>query len=325
MLPVMDVMTARGGNRLRWPNLPASLRARVEAALGSPVRTAENRDTGFSPGLASVLTLADGRSVFAKAVSRGRNPDSYRMHRREAEVLAQLPSTVPAPRLLWSDIDDEWVTIVVEAVAGTVPRLPWCPTELRSFVSVAERLVVALTPSPVPAEPIQQTFAEAFSGWRTLAGAPESTVGLDPWVCRHLERLAALEAEWPAAATGTSLLHGDLRGDNVLLTADRGAVVVDWPSVCVGAGWVDLVCALPSIAMQGGGDPEEVLAGFRPAYGVPPEAITAVAVAVTGLFLYSSRQPPPLALPRLRGFQAAQAEAGLSWLRRRLGRWEMSP
>ncbi len=62
----------------------------------------------------------------------------------------------------------------------------------------------------------------------------ERPARLDGWSARHLDRLARLEAEAPAAAVGDTLLHLDLRADNLLLTRDR-VVVVDWPHARVGA------------------------------------------------------------------------------------------
>jgi Ser/Thr protein kinase RdoA (MazF antagonist) len=79
---------------------------------------------------------------------------------------------------------------------------------------------------------------------------------LDGWSLRHLDRLAALGAE-AAAAAGETLLHLDLRADNMLLTPDRA--VVDWPHARVGTPWVDLLFFAPSVAMQGGPPPEDLL------------------------------------------------------------------
>ena len=62
----------------------------------------------------------------------------------------------------------------------------------------------------------------------------ERPAGLDGWSERNLAALAALEAEAPAAAAGDTLLHLDLRADNLLLTPER-VLVVDWPHARVGA------------------------------------------------------------------------------------------
>jgi aminoglycoside phosphotransferase (APT) family kinase protein len=264
-----------------------------------------------------VLRLADGRAVFVKAVSAARNPYSPDMHRREARILGALPAGVPAPRLLWSYDDGEWVALMTEAVAGRPPAQPWTGGDLAAFLAVAATLAERLTPSPIAVELIEEHYGEVLTGWRRLASGPAG--GLDPWVRGHVDRLAELESAWPAAAAGRSLLHGDLRADNVLLTSS-GGVVVDWPSACIGAAWVDLLLALPSVAMHGGGDPEVLWAAYPPARGVDADAATVVLAAGAGYFVYSSLQPPPPNLARVREFQRAQGIAALAWLRRRL-RW----
>jgi len=308
---------AVGGSRLLWHEIPVEVRAAIEAAAGSPVVTARSQPGGFSPGLASVLQLADGRAVFVKAVSGARNPDSPGMHRREARVLAALPPAVPAPRLLWSYDEGGWVVLLIEAVAGTPPAQPWRRSELVAFLDLAARLADLLTPSPIAAATVEERFREAFTGWRSFAAASTVADGLDGWAREHVDRLAGIEQGWGEAAAGPTLLHADLRADNVLLTP-RGGVVVDWPHVCVGAGWIDLLFALPSVAMHGGGDPERLWNDYPPARSADPAAVTAVLTALVGFFLWLAMQPPPPNLPRLREFQRAQGEAGLAWLRQRL-------
>jgi aminoglycoside phosphotransferase len=310
----MTAPLAVGGSRLRWDEIPPEVRAGVETAAGSPVVAAVSQPGGFSPGLASVLRLADGRSVFVKAVNTARNPDSPGMHRREARVLAALPASVPAPRLLWSYDDGDWVVLMTEAVAGAPPAQPWRPAELAVFVALTARLADQLTPAPLAAPTVQEYFRDDFTGWRQLATDPP---GVDPWVRRHRDELAELEAGWEPAAAGTTLVHGDLRADNVLLTP-AGAVAVDWPHACVGARWLDLLFALPSIAMHGGGDPQRLWDEYPPARDADPAAVTAVLAAITGFFLTRGQQPDPPNLPRVRAFQRAQAQAGLRWLRTRL-------
>jgi Ser/Thr protein kinase RdoA (MazF antagonist) len=61
------------------------------------------------------------------------------------------------------------------------------------------------------------TRASAFARDRTSA---------DSWSRRHLPRLAELDARAPATIAGDTLVHFDIRGDNVLLAADRVVVLV---------------------------------------------------------------------------------------------------
>jgi aminoglycoside phosphotransferase (APT) family kinase protein len=308
------------GLRLDWADTPAWLRDEVEERLGGRVVEAVTQPGGFSPGLAVRLRLADGRRAFVKAVGPDPNPDSAAIHRSEARTMAALPRSAPAPRLLWSLDRHGWVALAFEDVGGVHPTLPWRPGELRRVLDMAADL--AATPAPPGLPPVAERLQDTFTGWRDLAAiaADDDLAGLDPWAVRHLRRLAGLEAGWPAATAGRTLLHLDLRADNLLLTPTR-VVAVDWPYASVGAAWVDLALLLPSVTMQGGPDPEPTFAAHPVAAGADPEAVTATLAAFTGFLLSGARLPPPPGLPTLRAFQLGQGVVALEWLRLRTG-WD---
>jgi aminoglycoside phosphotransferase (APT) family kinase protein len=310
------------GRRLAWDDVPGWLRGEVEERLGGPVVEAVTQPSGFSPGLAVRVRLGDGRRAFVKAVGPEPNPDSPGIHRAEARTMAVLPRSAPAPRMLWSLDRDGWVALAFEDVDGAHPTLPWRPAELARVLAMVADLTAALTPAPPGPPTFAERLRDSFVGWRQLAAAhaagDEDLAGLDPWAARHLRRLADLEASWPAAAQGPTLLHADLRADNLLLTPTR-VVVVDWPWACVGAAWVDLLLLLPSVAMQGGPDPEPTFAAHPVAAGVDPEAATTILAAVAGFLAGASRLPAPPGLPTLRSFQLGQGLVALEWLRRRTG------
>lgn len=313
---------AVGGVRMEWARLPAAVRAAVERLLGGPVVHAATQHGGFSPGVAARLTSADGDHVFVKAVGPEPNPDAPDIHRAEARVAAALPATVPAPRLLGAFDQDGWVALVFEDIEGAMPVQPWRPDELGRVLDALTALAHDLTPTPLAVPAVGQRAADDFRGWRRIAAAArageDDLSGLDPWARRHVHDLAALEAGWGDAAAGTTLAHGDVRADNLLLTPDR-VYVVDWPWASTAAPWFDLLAMLPSVRMQGGPPPETLFAAHPLADGAAPDAVTAVLAAVTGFFLYHSRLPAPPGLPTLRPFQAAQGRAALDWLRIRTG------
>jgi aminoglycoside phosphotransferase (APT) family kinase protein len=318
--PPDDVaFTPATGARLHWEQLPRTVRHALEARLGSTVTDSNTQPGGFSPGVAARLRLADGRRVFLKAISSDPNPDSPAMHRREARIAAALPASVPTPRFLWSYDDGDWVAIVFEDVDGWTPVIPWRPEELRRVLDALTPLVESLTPSPITVDTIAQRLHEPLQGWRTLRAAQVDDDGLrdlPDWVRRNLERLAALESEWEAASVGATLLHFDLRADNILLTADR-VLVVDWPHASLGAGWMELLQILPSIAMQGGPKPWEIFDSHPLGSSAPEREVTAVLAAVAGYFVRQSRLPAPPGLPTLRAFQRDQGIPAMEWLMRR--------
>ena len=129
-----------------------------------------------------------------------------------------------------------------------------------------------------------------------------------------IDRLADIEPGWVDAAAGDTLLHTDLRADNLLLTPDGGVVLVDWPWACTGAAFLDLVLLLPSVGLGGGPDPATVIERYRLFTDVDPDALVAVVAALAGFFVRQSLDPAPPGLPTVRAFQRAQAQVALGWL-----------
>ena len=320
---VLAMPLAFSGQRLDWRDLPRHVRARISELAGAAVSAETAATSGFSPGFAAALELADGRGVFVKAVSPEQNPHSPELARAEIRNAAALPSEVLAPRLLWSDDDGEWVLLGFEVVHGRSPELPWRPDDLRGVLAAIGRLAEA---EPVEGHRLPRTddhLADDFQGWRRLAAGPGTDLdqlasdGGEPgrWAVEHLERLVLLEQDALPACAGDALVHGDLRADNVMLD-DHGRVwLIDWPHASVGAPWLDLAFMLPSVALQGGGDPARVFRDHPLSLGVSDDELRACLAGLAGYFACSSLQPAPPGIPNLRAFQRAQAYATLDWLR----------
>jgi len=311
--------TLRGvGVRLDWSEVPVDVRRGIEHMLGADVVQAESRRGGFSPGVAARLRLSDDRRLFIKAAGIETNPDAPEIHRREALVASRLPESVPMPRFVASYDHDGWVALVFEDVHGGPPQLPWRRTELERVVGAVNDLARSLTPSPVMLPPITDK-TNSFAGFqelRALKADGDTLDDVDPWVVRHLDRLAALHDYWSEATEGHTLLHLDIRADNVLLTSER-VLFVDWPWATVGASWIDLLFMLPSVAMQGGPQPWCVFDEHELSRQASAESVTVALAGLTGMFISRGRRPDPPALPTLRRFQRAQGIEGVRWLQRR--------
>jgi aminoglycoside phosphotransferase (APT) family kinase protein len=291
------------------------VRLAIEQRIGGPVVQAITQPGGFSPGLAARLRTADGRRCFVKAVSVQANPDTPDIHRREAAVVAALPPAAPVPRLLWSYDEGDWVALGFEDVEGHTPTQPWRDDELRMVIEGLRRLHDMLTPSPIAGEPAAHAFATEIRGWEELRDS--HSAGLDPWSRANLDRLVQLEANAPSVVSGPTLLNFDVRADNIIIAGDR-VFFVDWPWARVGAPFVEWLGLAPSVCMQGGPKPEELMRRVALG-GVTDDAINAVIASLTGYFLGHALRPPPPGIPTVRAFQAAQGAIALAWLRERTG------
>jgi hypothetical protein len=312
--------TVATGVHLPFARIPEAVRAWAEGVGGGAVVRARDLVGGFSPGCCTLVEFAGGGRAFVKAVGSALNPTSPSIHRREAAITAALPRLPQTPVLIDAYDDGDWVALMFEEVPGALPRVPWREDELERVVRALAELHDALTPCPIEGmEPASVRLDDVLTGWRSLSQGAEG-VPLEGWVRRNLDRLVELEAAAPAALDGgETLLHADIRSDNVLLSEDR-VVFVDWPHAASGAAGLDVVGWAPSVQLEGGGDPEALIGRYRPADDWDPDALNAMVAAIAGYFTHHATLPDPPGLPTLRAFQRAQGEVARAWLRERT-RW----
>ena len=329
-----DVPVASGGRRLLWADLPLALRDALESVAGGWVVHERSVPAGFSPGLASVLTLDDGTRLFVKAARTADEPVAADLHRAEAKVATRLPRAVPAPRFAWGHGDGDWVALAYEAVDGRSPGTPWDPHELDRVLAALVRVASVPRARARRLPPTGPDSAAMATGWRALRAHPDPGLAtLVPWAAAHLDALAEAERGALVACEGESFVHGDLRADNVLLTPEK-VYLVDWPYASRGAAWLDLAMLLPSVVMQGvrevcepvtvSADPARrarggawaaaTFAAHPLGQDVHPTDLRAVVAGIAGYFLHSARQPAIPTIPRLRPFQRAQGVAAVAWL-----------
>ena len=309
------------GQRIGWADLPGSVRRGIEDVLGAPVMRAESQHGGFSPGTADRVLTSTGRRAFVKAVSPDQNPDSPDIHRREADYLAALPASPRLSELIGRYDDGYWIAMVMEEIDGECPPVPWSGEHVETAMETLAALAADLTPNPISGvetsglEPISEGFSSLFAGWRRLQDDPPAD--LDPWIAAHLDDLIELSESTLPRIDGDTVVHCDIRADNLLVRPDGSMVVVDWPWAMLGADWLDRFMLLINIDLYGGGhDVEDLVA--RHLGQVDPELISGTLAGLCAFFLDSAQQPPAPGLPTLREFQRAQGDSTLAWLRRRL-------
>ena len=312
------------GVRPDWADIPEHVRSEIERWLGGAVVSAVTQPMGFSPGVAARLMTDDGRRIFVKAVGPEPNPDTPAMHRRESKIVSALPEVAPVPRLMWSYDEGEggWIVLVFEDVDGRHPILPWRTDELHRVVAAMEDLSRLSTPSPLPVAIVgraSDVFTTEIRGWRRLRDEhPSRLTQVDGWSRRHLQALVSVEDTVNEMLEGNTLLHMDMRADNILLAPER-VWFVDWPHACIGPPWLDAVAFAPSVTMQGGPPPEEVISMNSACLAADGTAMTTAVVALAGYFTYKAVQPPPPGLPTVRAFQGAQGFVAREWAAQRMG------
>jgi hypothetical protein len=304
MIPT-TIPHGRTARRLDWAHLPPLVRAGVEARLGSPVVDAESRTSGFTPGLASVLVCADGSRHFVKAASAVAQKMFADAYREEARKLRLLPAEVAAPHLQWVHDADDWVVLGFEYVDGRPPVRPWSAEDLAAASAMVVETAELLTPAPAGIE----TAAEAFGDWPALWDRID-----DP----AADQCRALAARFDELVGGDTLVHCDLRDDNLLIRPDGTVVACDWNWPVVGAAWLDSLFLL--IGPRGDGlDVEAHIAAHPLLADVDPESIDVALALILGYFTASAALPVPPTSPYIRDVQAWQRDVIRDWLAERRG------
>ena len=291
--------------RPSWQSIPDGLRDGITARTG-PVAEASSPSGGYTPGLAACLTLHNGGRVFVKALPAG-HPFAT-SYRHEAAAADPVAAVADVPALRWHDEIAGWIVLAFDAVSGRHANLEPSGQDLPVVLDAITALDVAATGLPQRAERI----GPWLHGWAELASSP--CPGLDSWAATHLTELSSAERQWPAHARGTTLVHGDLRADNILIT-DGGAAFVDWAFAAAGAAWLNLADLVPQMILAGHGpaDAEQQLAGLPAWRAAPPDAITSYAAACAGYWTRWAQQPAPADAPNLREYQARAGQAAIRW------------
>jgi aminoglycoside phosphotransferase (APT) family kinase protein len=303
------------GQRIGWTDLPADVRRGIENVLGGAVVAAESQAGGFSPGTADRVRTDTGRRAFVKAVSPDQNPDSPDLLRQEADYLDALARSPRVPRPIGRYDDGRWIALVMEEIDGACPPVPWSDENVDGAMTSLAALAADLTPSPIAElRPVTEGLSSIFAGWERLRDQPDPA--LDPWLAARLDELVELSAVSLPLLVGETVVHCDIRADNLLLRPDGSMVVVDWPWAMIGPDWLDRFLLLINVDLYGGHDPEVLVTRHLPT--VDPRLITGCLVGMCAFFTDAGRQPAVPGLPTLRAFQQAQADSTAAWLRRRM-------
>jgi fructosamine-3-kinase len=114
-----------------------------------------------------------------------------------------------------------------------------------------------------------------------------------------------------------TILHGDLRSDNLRFSKNRLALF-DWPAITRGRPEWDIVGFAQSVAVEGGPFPEEILNWYQEKTPLENAAIESALAWCLTLFANRAWRPEIPGLPRLRRFQRQQLGMVILWIARHL-------
>ena len=316
------------GVRAPYVSMPEVVRGWVDDTLGSPVVEAVDQVGGMSPGCATRLRCADGTRAFVKAVGTDLNPDTPTLFRREITALTVLGSDPLWAGLLASYDDGDRVALLLEDVEGTHPDLADDATMeqllvatdelgavLRSRVDIADvRHLVGGVMRAHGLTDQQATFRLWLSAFDELGALPDAPV--PAWVRADAagwrERMAELANE-----PSETLVHWDIRVDNLLQRPTGEIVFLDWGAAGVGRAWLDPLLARLERVDQPWFD--RSLAASPPLAAIGDDAVTTWLVGIGTNLAVRAVTAVDVNLPTLAAFRRTESARFLGAAARRLG------
>jgi hypothetical protein len=275
---------------------------RVAAAVDRPLRSLRRVQTrGYAMAYHAIAEFDDDSTAFVKA---GAEEITSQFLRDELRFYRAVQAPF-MPRLLGYD-ELEPPFLVLEDLSDSRWPPPWDNEAIAQVRAALTELWKIPPPEWVPSIAAEGEWL--LSGWAAIEADPKPFLSLGlcsaDWLDDALPTLRS--AAESAPIEGEALVHLDVRSDNICLT-ERGAVLVDWNLVHVANPDLDLAAWAPSLNLEGGPPPEDVV----------PNA-PGLAAGLAGFFASRAGLPPPSTAPKVREIQRAQLEVALPWACREL-------
>jgi len=221
---------------------------------------------------------------------------------------------------------DDWHVLLLEDV-GTKSVPPWTPAKAQQVASALAAFHQATLgqklpqwlPGPnefLPPVAWSRVAADSADLWTVAALAGEARQEAYRWLQEAYPLLSRLTTNVVELSGPFVLMHGDLRSDNLRLARGR-LRLFDWPAVSIGHAEWDIVPFAQSVTVEGGVEPEEVLAWYGQRFPVHAELLDASIAWWAAYFADRAWRPEIPGLPRLRQFQCQQLAVLLAWAARR--------
>ena len=273
------------------------VRGRVEAQFGA-TRSWQPVVGGYSGAGIWVVGSRAGSSFFVKAAT---TEPTAGFLRDEHAVYSGIGAACIPEMLGWDDAG-EWPILILEDLSDAVWPPPWDRVQIEAVLDACAELASIEGPDWLPS---WRDLRDDFMRWRIIAHDPHPflSTGLADrgWLDAALPHL--LSAEAAADVVGSSVVHADVRSDNLCFEPE--AKFVDWNWTRRGNPEIDVVAWLPSLRVEGGPAPWDVRA----------DADANLVAMLAGYFAsYAALPPSPNVNPRVRTLQRDQAEVCLQWL-----------
>jgi hypothetical protein len=274
---------------------------RIQKLMASaPIDWREMR-RGHTAAHTWIMRFESGKTAFVKHATDERTAEWLKSERSVYEAVRG----DFLPDLLGWDGGDPPI-LILEDLSHARQAPPWTSEDIESVLLILERLARTKLPQTFRA---LTNYPEPFNGWHEIAKDPSAFLQLGAasanWLDTALPRLLAAEAA--ADLAGESLVHTDLRSDNIFFHRNL-TMLIDWNWACRGNPKFDLVSWLPSLHTEGGPPPW--------AFEIDEPNLIAMQA---GYLAHRVSKPPAKMNASIWRLQHAQLRSALPWSAKALG------
>ena len=310
--------------------MPRAIKDDVALLLGSPVARAERVYGGYAPSATFRMLLRDGRRAFMKGIYPLTKDSGVRWDLENEERIYQecAPFMRPwAPEYLGGAKADGWHVMVLEDV-GPQTMPPWTAAKAAACARSYAAFHAHTYGKPLPRWLSRIEHHDFASFWDRLASTGELRGTASLAKRRTDEAEEWLDVALPVFREKSALLlklrppfafmHFDTRSDNIRLQG-KLLRLFDWNFACAGPVEFDVAAFAQSIMMEGGPDPERIVAEYDLVLPLRTVALDASIAGIAGYLADRAWRPAVVGLPRIRSVQRRQLKATLAWAARHFG------
>lgn len=229
-------------------NPSPELLIRVEKIIGSKPVSWMSICKGYTQAERYVMQFENGTSAFVKVVTE---KDTIKWLRDEHRIYSILKAEYIPQVLGWED--GEFPLLILEDLSAGHWPPPWTSDQIQKVFDVLKKLKAVKIEGDFRS---LAHFKKEFTGWEKISKDPSGFLGLglvsSEWLQKALPVLIKAESE--VRLEGDSLVHTDVRSDNVCFLGDK-TYLVDWNWTVKGNPIFDVVAWLPSLYTEGGPTP----------------------------------------------------------------------
>lgn len=322
-----------------WADIPPTVLASLQHITKSPVTDSQIIWGGFAPNATFGVTCADGQRYFIKGTPPWQSDRGKELMGLELAFYDNdyLPAGV-SPAFHGKTALEGWSLAVFELIERGEESLPWTEAKYRAVFRSMDA-VYRYNKDRTEFAPYLRNHirhVDEIDEIESVLGSADAIANtarifINPaagaaWLTEHAEALQRMAGSVKSYTEHSTLLHCDLRHDNIVFNKAGDAKLVDWAWPTTGPLAFDVMYFTQASEADGGMPVEKALDIYKQETGVSFEREGVQSLMALYAVAYGGWAPLPASaeMPRLRPMQGVYFGAMMSQVARVMG-WRDCP